>query len=99
MQSLTSDVSQLSISEPSTTSAPAQIPKEYDLSDSEHEALDGNVLRTFKLTVKYNEEPDWADLLRHIVNDDARLKTMSIEEAEELLTPDESPLKKILKDG
>ena len=57
MQSPTSGVSQLSISEPSTTSAPAQIPKEYDLSDSEHEALDGDVLKNFSCKSNLVENP------------------------------------------
>ena len=58
MQSPTSSVSQLSISEPSTTSAPVQIPKEYDLSDSEHEALDRDVLKNFKLQIELGQEPN-----------------------------------------
>ena len=85
MQSPTSGVSQLSISEPSTTSAPAQIPKEYDLSDSEHEALDGDVLKNFELQIELGREPNWASLLSDIVKDDDRLKRMSMKEAEELL--------------
>ena len=98
MQSLTSGVSQLSINEPSTISAPARIPKEYDLSDSEHKALDEDVLSNFGASIKHNEEPKWSALLKDIVNDDDRLKTMTTREAEELLRR-ESPLMTILKDG
>ena len=85
MQSLTSGVSRLSISEPSTTSAPPRIPKEYDLGDSEHEALDGDVRSNFEVLIELGREPKWPALLSYIVNADSRLKTMSIKEAEELL--------------
>ena len=98
MQSLTSDVSQLSISEPSTTSAPARIPKEYDLSDSEHNALDEVILSNFELLIELGREPRWPALLMNIVNDDDRLKMMTTKEAEELLRR-ESSLMPILKDG
>ena len=98
MQSLTSGVSQLSISEPSTTSAPARIPKEYDLSDSEHNALDKIILSNFELLIELGREPRWPALLKDIVNDDGRLKMMTTKEAEELLRR-ESSLMPILKDG
>ena len=98
MQSLTSDVSRLSISEPSTTSAPPRIPKEYDLGDSEHEALDKDVLKNFEVLIELGREPNWAFILSNIVNDDGRLKTMSMKEAEELLGR-HSFLVPILKDG
>ena len=98
MQSLTSGISQLSISEPSTTSAPARIPKEYDLSDSEHEALDGDILENFELQIELGREPNWASLLSYIVIYDVRLKKMSIKEAEELLRR-QSFLVPILQEG
>ena len=98
MQSLTSGVSRLSISEPSTTSAPPRIPKEYDLSDSEHEALDEEVLKNFEVLIELGREPNWAFILSNIVNNDDRLKTMSMKEAEELLGR-HSFLVPILKDG
>ena len=98
MQSLTSGVSRLSISEPSTTSAPARIPKEYDLSDSEHEALDEEVLKNFEVLVELGREPKWPALLSYIVIYDVRLKRMSIKEAEELLRR-QSFLVPILQEG
>ena len=98
MHSLTSGIFQLSISEPSTTSAPARVPKEYDLSDSEHEALDGYVLKNFELQIEIGREPNWASLLSFIVTDDVRLKRMSITKAEELLRR-QSFLVPILQEG
>ena len=55
-------------------------------SDSEHEALDGDVLKNFELQIKLGREPNWASLLlSDIVKDDDRLKRMSMKEVEELL--------------
>ena len=61
-----------------------------DLDDQGHQALDKTILETFNLHVELNREPKWASLLSSIVNNDARLRMLSLEGAEELLKRERS---------
>jgi hypothetical protein len=102
MEPLASDVSRLSINEPSTSTTPAmaRIPPlcHGDLDDKDHQALDESVLKAFELHIELNREPDWTTLLLVIVNDDLRLSRISREEADELLKR-ESSLMAVLRKG
>jgi hypothetical protein len=92
MDPLAGGVSRLS------TPTMTRIPQSRDLDDQGHQALDDTILKTFRLYVQLNEEPDWASLLSSIVNNDARLRTLSVEGADSLLER-ESSLMPVLRKG
>ena len=69
-----------------------------DLDDKDHQALDKSILEALGLYIELNREPKWAFLLSSIVNNDARLSTLSVEGAEELLKR-ESFLMGVLQKG
>ena len=95
MDPLTGSVSRLSISE---LPALARIPQVRDLDDKGHQALDKSILEALGLYIEFNREPKWALLLSIMVNNDARLSTLSVEGAEELLKR-ESFLMGVLQKG
>jgi hypothetical protein len=95
MDSLAGGVSRLSISE---SPALVRIPQTRDLDDKGHQALDKSILEALGLYIELNREPNWAFLLSSIVNNDARLSTLSVERAEELLKR-ESFLMGVLQKG
>jgi hypothetical protein len=83
MDSLAGGVSCLSISE---SPALALIPQVCDVDNKGHQALDKSILEALGLYIELNWEPNRAFLLSNIINNDARLSTLSVEGASLLLS-------------
>jgi len=75
------------------------IPLECDtLTDDDHKALDTKILEIFSLNRKHNNEPKLPALLSNIANEDKRMKTLTMDKAEELLSHEPS-IKMVLKNA
>jgi len=90
---LSQDFSHLSVDNPDasigTIDIPRVSPERDTLSDDDHKALDAKILTTFSANKKINQEPHLPSLLWNIVNDDARLRSLT-SEVEGLLKDNES---------
>jgi hypothetical protein len=98
--SLTKDLSHLSVSDgnappeaafPDTSSQLTRVSRERDVfTDSDHTIYDAEIMNTFSLYRKHDEEPGLPALLSIITLGDKRLVTLTPGEADELLTREPS---------
>ena len=106
--SLTEDLSHLSVSDgnapheaafPGTSPSPqlTRVSRERDVFiDDDHKIYDAEIMNTFSLYRKHDEEPDFPALLSHTTLGDKMLVTLTPGEADELLTREPS-VKMILR--
>jgi hypothetical protein len=90
---LSQDFSHLSIDELDVSMKDINLPRVSSdrgtLTDEDHKKLDAQILATFRSDMKLNEEPSLPLLLSIIANGDKRLKSLTFDEAEELLKNNE----------
>jgi hypothetical protein len=83
------DFSRLYVDDPDVSIESIDLPRvsaERDmLTDEDHKALDARILTTFNANKQLKQEPDLPSLLWNIANTDKRLKTLTTDEAGELL--------------
>jgi hypothetical protein len=80
------------------TDLPRVSPERDTLTDDDHKALDTKILEIFSANRKFNEEPKLPALLSIITIGDKRIKTLTPDEAEELLGHEPS-IKTVLRNA